>query len=76
VRQQLNPSHGNPGPAELRNCRYPAPKTLAPDSLNLRANLALAAGGPINLDHPGAGRVWLLIVLVSVFDFHVRFPFG
>ncbi len=29
--------------------------------------------GP-SLDHPGGGRVWLLIVLVSVFDFHVRFP--
>jgi hypothetical protein len=28
---------------------------------------------PVNLDHPGVGRVWLLIVLVSVFDFHVRF---
>jgi len=28
------------------------------------------------LDHPGVGRAWLLIVLVSVFDFHVRFPSG
>jgi hypothetical protein len=35
---------------------------------------APAAGTHVlNLDHPGAGRVWLLIVLVSVFDFHVRF---
>jgi hypothetical protein len=28
------------------------------------------------LDHPGVGRAWLLIVLVSVFDSHVRFPCG
>jgi hypothetical protein len=30
----------------------------------------------VGLDHPGAGLAWLLIVLVSVFDFHVRFPSG
>jgi len=30
----------------------------------------------VGLDHPGDGRVWLLIVLVSVFDSHVRFPSG
>ena len=28
----------------------------------------------IDLDHPGGGRVWLLIALVSVFDLYVRFP--
>ena len=27
-----------------------------------------------SLDHPGGGRVWLLIALVSVFDLYVRFP--
>ncbi|HEX6524096.1 MAG TPA: hypothetical protein VF070_29470, partial [Streptosporangiaceae bacterium] len=33
--------------------------------------------GPLlSLDHPGVGRVWLLIVLVSVFDSHVRFLSG
>ncbi|HWM99376.1 MAG TPA: hypothetical protein VNO54_20230, partial [Streptosporangiaceae bacterium] len=30
----------------------------------------------LSLDHPGAGRAWLLIVLVSVFDSRVRFPFA
>ena len=30
----------------------------------------------LNLDHTGAVRAWLLIVLVSVFDFHVRFSSG
>jgi hypothetical protein len=35
-----------------------------------------AVESAVNLDHPGAGQVWLLIVLVSVFDFHVRFLFG
>jgi 7-alpha-hydroxysteroid dehydrogenase len=33
----------------------------------------LNAAFHLNLDHPGVGRVWLLIVLASVFDFHVRF---
>jgi hypothetical protein len=31
-------------------------------------------GAKFSLDHPGAVRAWLLIVLVSVFDSHVRFP--
>jgi hypothetical protein len=31
---------------------------------------------PVNLDHPGATRAWLLIVLASVFDSHVRFSSG
>ena len=30
----------------------------------------------LNLDHPGATRAWLLIVLASVFDSHVRFSSG
>jgi hypothetical protein len=34
-----------------------------------------ADGSCFSLDHPGVDRAWLLIVLVSVFDSHVRFPF-
>ena len=30
----------------------------------------------LDLDHPGATRAWLLIVLASVFDSHVRFSSG
>ena len=30
----------------------------------------------VSLDHPGATRAWLLIVLASVFDSHVRFSSG
>ncbi|HEX9547213.1 MAG TPA: nitroreductase family protein, partial [Acidimicrobiales bacterium] len=45
-------------------------------------NVGKATQAPVNailavdLDHSGAGRAWLLIVLVSVFDSRVRFPFA
>jgi hypothetical protein len=69
--------------AHARNpCMRPRFKHNSPLPSNRRRHVACGAAPSgiqrnqfaVNLDHPGGGRVWLLIVRVSVFDSHVCFP--
>jgi hypothetical protein len=63
-----------------RRLAFAAPSSSRDGQTSFSSGRRLASfrdpGRVVSLDHSEAVRAWLLIVLVSVFDFHVRFRRG